>query len=79
MKQIRLSTLKAFDADRYRPDSPWWQFCILLRNLEDPRFAAGVDIFCLLFSLIIFAGFVGGVVITPLQCPAQTEDADSVG
>lgn len=79
MKPARLSKLKAFDADRYRTDSPWWQFCILLRNLEDPRFASGVDILCLLFSLVIFIGFVGGMVMTPLQCPAQQEDADSVG
>lgn len=79
MKQFYLSKLKAFDADRYRTDSAWWQFCILLRNMEDPRFATGVDILCLLFSLIIFGGFVAGAIVTPLNCPAPKEDAENVG
>lgn len=69
--KLHLSKLPPFDAANHKQGSSWWQFCILLKNMEDPRFAGGVNILTTFQALIVLVLFTGAYFYwtAPANCP----------
>jgi hypothetical protein len=81
MKGTNLSKWETFNPQRYEQGSPMWQLSLIIANLEDPRFARGADLLCLLIAVPIIVTFSLGAFIwvPPAQCPAPQETTENVG
>ena len=81
MNRSKLSRWPVFNAKRYEQGSRMWQMCIVLENMEDPRFIRGSELLILLLYLpCIVMVIVGAVVwIPPHNNPAPQEDVNHVG
>lgn len=73
MKLPKISDLPLLDPSRFHQDSAWWQFCVLTKNMDDPRMSAGVTIATVIQCLVLAVTIFAVQIFAPTQCAVPTE------
>lgn len=73
--KLGISNLRFFDPRNHMQGSAWWQFCVLMQNMEDPRLSAGMNILTVIQISIMLSL---AVAITVFSSP-KTQDCIGEG